>query len=85
MIGQQNIFNAYLTKLDGVEFKRIEAEDFCLENTLIIDEPRSMPLVSRLDTVYYQNRFHESKIVFELFDTKEPSVKKFLCREPMLL
>jgi len=84
--GQQNIFNAYLTHLDGVEFKRIEAEDFCLENTLIIDvdEPEKMPLVSRLDTIYYQNRFHEPEIAFELFDTKDQTVNKYLCPKKSL-
>ena len=86
VVGQQNIFNAYLTHLDGTEFKRIEAEDFCLENALIIDvdEPEKTPLASRLDTVYYQNRFHEPKIAFELFDTKDQTVNKYLCPKKSL-
>lgn len=78
-IGQQNIFNAYLTHLDGIEFKKDIGESYCLNNTLIVDEPGKLEIIPRLDTVYYKNRFHEPKAAFELFDTNNPIVKEYLC------
>jgi 4-amino-4-deoxy-L-arabinose transferase-like glycosyltransferase len=80
-VGQQNIFNAYLTHLNGVEFREFNKDvDFCVENALIIDEPGRMKSVPRLDQVYISNRFHEPKLVFEMFDTKNPELRKTLCK-----
>lgn len=77
--GQQNIFNAYLTHLNGIEFKKDIGESYCLNNALIIDEPGKLEIIPRLDIVYYKNRFHKPKAAFELFDTNNPIVKEYLC------
>jgi hypothetical protein len=80
-VGQQNIFNAYLTHLDGIEFREFnKGVDFCVKNALIIDEPGRMKSIPRLDQVYIKNRFHEPKLVFEMFDTKDLELRKVLCR-----
>jgi hypothetical protein len=80
-VGQENIFNAYLTHLAGVEFKQLEGVDFCAENALIVDEPGKPKDIPRLDQVYFKNRFHEPELSFEMFDTKDPGLRQFLCQE----
>ena len=79
VINQQNIFNAFIPYLNGVEFRMIRGEDYCLKNTLIIDLPQNNDLVERLDIVYIKNRFHPQRKAFELFDTNNPTVQKYLC------
>jgi len=79
VVDQQNIFNAYLTHIAGVKFKEIVGDDFCLTNTLIIDEPNQHGAIPKLDQVYYQNRFHDPKLAFELFDTNNSKVRKYYC------
>lgn len=79
IVNQQNIFNAFVPYLNKVEFRMIKDEDFCIKNALIIDIPGRKEWRERLDIVYIKNRFHPPKKAFELFDTNNPSVQKYLC------
>ena len=79
-VGQQNIVNAYLTHLAGVQFKPLEGVDFCAKNALIIDETGMLRNIPKFDEVYFMNRFHEPKLAFEMFDTKDPKLRSFSCQ-----
>jgi hypothetical protein len=80
---QQGIFNERIPYLGKFQFRQVENKDFCLPNTLVVTDtergraPGNFP---RLEVVRVPNRFFEPKIVFELYDTNEPKIRKTLCQ-----
>ena len=78
---QQGIFNARIPYLGKIQFRQISSEDFCLPNTLIIAEKEKAANLVPLDVITVDNPFHESEIVFEMFDTNEVAVQEKFCQK----
>ena len=80
--GQNPIFNSRVAALGKIQFREIKSKDFCLANTLVITgDSRVSSKIPRLEQVFITNRFHQPQLVFEMFDTNEPLVRKEMCVE----
>lgn len=77
---QKGIFNARIPHLDKIEFRAIEEEDFCLENTLVVTPKSSNKELPRYDQVKIAHRFHEEPVIFEMFDTNDPLIRQTFCQ-----